>query len=75
MALVTNSYATGLLDREMRAREFSLLGRLLSAIPVWRLRPHEERGRIDRLCELIFEALTELKGAPSQAPPNIETSK
>jgi hypothetical protein len=74
-ALVANSYATGLLDREMRAREFSMLGRLLSAIPVRRLRPHEERARIDRLCELIFEALTELKGAASPAPPSIGASK
>jgi hypothetical protein len=72
MALVANSYATRLLDQEMRAREFSLLGRLLSAVPVWRVRPHEDPARLDRLCEVISKAVIAPKGAPLrelQAPP------
>lgn len=64
MALVANSYATRLLDQEMRAREFSLLGRLLSVVPVWRVSAHQDPERLDQLCEIIFKAVKELKGVP-----------
>jgi len=55
VSLVANSYATKLLDldQELRAREFEFLGRLLSTVPVWRLRPHEDGSRIGHLCDLI----------------------
>ncbi|MBZ5696728.1 MAG: serine/threonine protein kinase [Acidobacteriia bacterium] len=52
LALVANSYATNLLDTEMRAREFELLGRLVASVPVWRLRPREGAPQIDRLCDV-----------------------
>jgi hypothetical protein len=55
IALVANSYATNMLDKDMRAREFEALGRLLLTVPVWRLRPHEDGSRIDGLCDLIDE--------------------
>jgi hypothetical protein len=55
VSLVANSFATNLLDKDMRAREFELLGRLVASVPVWRLRPHEDGSRIDRLCDLIHE--------------------
>jgi hypothetical protein len=60
VALVANSYATNLLDKNMRAREFELLGRLVTTVPVWRLRPHEDGSRIGRLCDLIDEKCHEL---------------
>jgi hypothetical protein len=53
LRLVADSYATNLLDSEMRAREFALLGRLLAVVPVYRLHPHQDPTRIGRLCELI----------------------
>jgi hypothetical protein len=53
LRLVADSYATNLLDPEMRAREFALLGRLLAVVPVWRLHPHQEPSRIGSLCELV----------------------
>jgi hypothetical protein len=53
VALVANSYATGMLDKDMRAQEFALLGRMLASVPVRRVRPHEESTQIDRLCEVI----------------------
>lgn len=56
LSLVANSYATYLLNEDMRAREFALLGRLLSVVPVRRLRPHEDPARIDLLCDRILEA-------------------
>jgi hypothetical protein len=56
LSLVANSYATHLLTEEMRAREFALLGRLLSVVTVRRLRPHEDPARIDLLCDRILAA-------------------
>lgn len=53
VALVANSYATGMLDKEMRAEEFALFGRMLSSVPVKRVRAHEDGTEIERLCELI----------------------
>jgi hypothetical protein len=60
IALVANSYATNMLDMNMRAREFEVLGRLATTIPVLRLRPHEDGSRIGRLCDLIDEKCNEL---------------
>lgn len=53
LCLVADSYATNLLDPEMRAREFGLLGRLLAVVPVCRLHPHQQPSRIGRMCDLI----------------------
>lgn len=60
VALVANSYATNILDTNMRAREFEVLGRLVMTVPVSRLRPHEDGSRIGRLCDLIEEKCQEL---------------
>ena len=56
LALVGNSYGTNFLDREMRKREFELLGRLVNRISVRRLRSHREPWRIEAFCELIERA-------------------
>jgi hypothetical protein len=56
LELVANSYATNVLDRDMRAREFELLGRLVATIPVWRVHAHGDGSRIDRLCDVIGDA-------------------
>jgi len=53
VSLVAESYATSLLDTHMRAREFELLGRLLAAVPVSKLHPHEDPARIASLCDVI----------------------
>jgi hypothetical protein len=60
VALVANSYATNMLDKNMRAREFEVLGRLATTVPVLRLRPHEDGSRIGRLCNLIDQKCHEL---------------
>jgi hypothetical protein len=54
LALVANSYATNLLEKEMRAREFEFLGRMLGTVPIRRLVPREDPARSDELCEAIF---------------------
>jgi hypothetical protein len=53
VALIANSYATNVLDKNMRSREFELLGRMVTAIPNLRLRPQEDGSQIGRLCDLI----------------------
>jgi hypothetical protein len=60
VTLVANSYATNMLDKNMRAREFEVLGRVVTTVPVWRLRPHEDGSRIGRLCDMIDEKCHEL---------------
>jgi hypothetical protein len=53
IALVTNSYGGNLLDRDLRAREFEMLGRLVTQVPVQRVRASSDRSRMDALCDLI----------------------
>jgi hypothetical protein len=57
MALVANSYTSRLIDLRMRAEELTLLGRLVSRIPVRQLTPHADAARLNDLCDLICEDL------------------
>jgi hypothetical protein len=61
LALVANSYATNLLEKEMRAREFEFLGRMLRTVPIRRLVPREDPARSDELCEAIFRCYKAIK--------------
>jgi hypothetical protein len=63
MSLIANTYATKLMDKEMRAREFELLARVLNNVPLRRVTPHTDPARIPELCESIlndFEMIEEL---------------
>ena len=53
MSLVANTYATKLMDKRMRAREFELLTRVLHNVTVRRVTPHSDPARIPHLCESI----------------------
>jgi hypothetical protein len=55
MSLVANTYATKLMDKQMRAREFEVLTRLLASVPVQRVTPHADPARIPELCERILD--------------------
>lgn len=55
ISLIANTYATKLMDKEMRAREFELLGRVLAHVPLRRVTPHTSPARIPELCESILE--------------------
>jgi len=55
IALVANSYATYVMDREMRRQEFELISRLLHSVPVRRVRPPSEMSRLDGMCKLIID--------------------
>jgi hypothetical protein len=60
LALIANSYATNLIDRETRGEEFAVLGRLVASVPIRLVSASEEAGRIDDLCRVIrgdFEGL------------------
>ena len=57
LSLVVNSYATNLLSPEMRAKEFSQLGRLMASVPVHRVRAHSDPGKLEQLGELIENAI------------------
>jgi hypothetical protein len=61
LALVANSYATNLLDKEMRAREFEFLGRMLGRVAIRRLVPREDPARSDELCDAIFRSCEAIK--------------
>jgi hypothetical protein len=67
VALIANSYATGIQDTVMRAQEFALLGRILTSVPVRRVRPHQDPSKIDRMCEVIHSGYSTLKTQPLSA--------
>ena len=54
MALVANTYATKLMDKQMRAREFELLTRVVGSVSVRRVTPHSDPARITHLCDAIL---------------------
>ena len=54
MSLVANTYATKLMDKHMRAREFDLLSRVLSRVPLRRVTPHSDPARLSNLCDTIL---------------------
>lgn len=63
MALVVESYSRRFLDRAQRAREFDLLSRVVANVPMRRLSPCADLGRISGLCEAILRDL-ERPGLP-----------
>ncbi len=52
--LIANTYGTKLLDKHMRARQFDLLSRVLAHVPLRRVTPHTDAGRIPALCDLLL---------------------
>jgi len=68
LALVADTFATKVLDRELRAREFAVLGRLVSTVPVRRVYPHREADRLEDLCKVIRQDLDSLNIRRSSRP-------
>lgn len=60
MALVSNTYASYLMDKSMREKEFDLLGRLVHCAPVRRLTPSADFACIHDLCEVIVDDFHQL---------------
>ena len=60
LSLITDTYANSILDRDLRSREFAMLGQLVSTIPVRRVSAHTDTARIGEFCKAIrddFEML------------------
>ncbi len=53
LSLVADTYANKILDRDMRAREFEFLGRLVTTVPIRRICPHSDPTRLKDLCRVI----------------------
>jgi hypothetical protein len=68
MSLVADTFANKILDREMRAREFDVLGRLVSSVPIRRVFSHSNPSRILDLCRAIREDFGSLKKVPEDPP-------
>jgi hypothetical protein len=68
LALVAETYANKILDKETRAREFAVLGRLVSIIPVRRVYPRQDTRRLEDLCRTIREDLSSLDPASFARP-------
>jgi hypothetical protein len=55
LALVADTYANKILDQAMRAREFDVLGRLVTSVPIRRVCAHEDAARLEELCKVVRE--------------------
>ncbi len=68
LTLVADTFANKTLDREMRAREFEVLGRLVATVPVRRVIPHNDPSRIADLCRVIREDFASLRDSMRNRP-------
>lgn len=68
LSLVGETYANKILDREMRAREFEVLGRLVMTIPIRQVHPHKDTSRFKELCNVIREDLARLNSQMAERP-------
>jgi hypothetical protein len=68
LALVADTFANKILDREMRAREFDVLGRLVTGVPVRQVFPHSDPSRIHDLCRVIREDFAAVKRITEGSP-------
>jgi hypothetical protein len=68
LALVADTFANKILDRDMRAREFDVLGRLVTSVPVRQVFPHSDPTRIHDLYRVICDDFASLKNAPEESP-------
>lgn len=72
IALVQNTYMNYVLDRDQRAKEFELLGRLVAQVPIRQVMPHGDPAHLAKLCGVLiedFEAVSSatLAGAQSRS--------
>lgn len=63
LLLLSNNYGSGFLDKELQAREFETLGRLLDRVPVRRLIPRAGPAYLPKLCEAILQDFSNLSSA------------
>jgi len=61
LSLVADTFANSILDRDLRAREFAVLGRLVSDVPVRRIYPSSVATEMEHLCRAIREDYAQLR--------------
>ena len=66
MALVNNTYINYLLDAEMRASEFDLIGRLISQVPLRALVLSDPRPSPETICDLVLTDHLEIRRQRSE---------
>jgi hypothetical protein len=66
LTLVADTYANKILDREMRAREFAVLGRLVTTVPIRRVHANADASKLKELCNLICEDFSSLDRSSSE---------
>lgn len=66
LSLIADTYASKILDRDMRAKEFEVLGQLVSRVPIRRVYPNRDAARIQDLCRVIQKDYESL-GFPTSA--------
>ena len=64
--LVANTYATNFLDAGQRGREFAVLSRLVTAVPVRKINPRREVLAVQELCEAVQK---DFAGLPASSGP------
>ena len=60
LSLLANTFGTNVVDGSMRAKEFETLGRLVPAVRIRQVWPHEDPHRLPELCQRICEDLQNL---------------
>jgi len=61
LSLVADTYANKILDRNLRAREFEVLSKLVEMVPIRRVCPHTDASRLGDLCRVVREDFSKLK--------------
>lgn len=61
VSLVSNTYANKILDRELRASEFDVLGRVVAAVPVRQVHARSDATGLQQFCKIIEDDLATLK--------------
>jgi hypothetical protein len=68
LALVANTFATNVLETEMRAKEFSTLGRLIPNVRIREVFAHKDLECLPELCRLIREDVEGMNDKVSESP-------
>lgn len=68
LALVANTFATNVMNSDMRAKEFEALGRLISCTRIRGVFAHTDPRRLPDLCRLIREDLESINVGVSGSP-------
>lgn len=60
LSLLANTFGANVVDGSMRAKEFETLGRLVPAVRIRQIWPHEDSKRLSELCQRICDDLQDM---------------